>query len=345
MDAYAGVSRGVEQITVRASRRLSTDPERTVVGPMRYEVVEPMRSVRFVPRAERTPADRVRLAVRGGGAGRSSRTAPIIATATACRPTSCATTRSAWPRAGSRSTASAPRSTRTTWVSTRDHSWGVRYDVGTAADRRRSTVDPLDGLSFRMIWCPMLMERPDGTRYGCSCTSRSSPLRVCSTRSCMGGVEHPDGRVDRWTRSSPSLRYDPANRRLRGGRIHATTESRHDPHAADRGRVRHRLPPRRRPLLRVRRSPPRRMAGRPSRRGRAHRRLLRPPSKRAACTRSATRWSTSSIRKAAVRVGATVSRSSPAATRTSASPPKAPSGKPPVGPRQRSGAHPVVCTT
>ena len=47
LDGYAGVSRGVEQLTVRASRRLSTDPELTVVGPVQYEVVEPMRSVRF----------------------------------------------------------------------------------------------------------------------------------------------------------------------------------------------------------------------------------------------------------------------------------------------------------
>src|SRR5882724_13325163 len=42
MDAYAGVSRGVEQLTVRASRRLSPEPELTVIGPVRYEVIEPM---------------------------------------------------------------------------------------------------------------------------------------------------------------------------------------------------------------------------------------------------------------------------------------------------------------
>ncbi len=47
LDAYAGVSRGVEQWTVRASRRLTSDLERTHVGPIRYEVLEPLRSVRF----------------------------------------------------------------------------------------------------------------------------------------------------------------------------------------------------------------------------------------------------------------------------------------------------------
>ena len=48
MDAYAGTSRGVEQITVRASRRLSTRTGPTVIGPIRYEVVEPLRPIRFV---------------------------------------------------------------------------------------------------------------------------------------------------------------------------------------------------------------------------------------------------------------------------------------------------------
>jgi len=38
IDAYAGISRGVEQITVRASRRLSPEPERTIIGPIRYEI-------------------------------------------------------------------------------------------------------------------------------------------------------------------------------------------------------------------------------------------------------------------------------------------------------------------
>ena len=47
VDAYAGVSRGVEQWTVRASRRLAPDHDRTEVGPLHYEVVEPLRVVRF----------------------------------------------------------------------------------------------------------------------------------------------------------------------------------------------------------------------------------------------------------------------------------------------------------
>src|SRR3954449_5959816 len=46
MDCYAGISRGVEQITVRGSRRLSDDPGLLGAGPIGYEVLEPYRTVR-----------------------------------------------------------------------------------------------------------------------------------------------------------------------------------------------------------------------------------------------------------------------------------------------------------
>src|SRR3954471_9925027 len=45
MDAYAGISRGVEQITVRSSRALGGTPNRSVIGPIRYEIVEPLRQI------------------------------------------------------------------------------------------------------------------------------------------------------------------------------------------------------------------------------------------------------------------------------------------------------------
>jgi len=47
MDAYAGISRGVEQRTVRASRQLWPGPEATSVGPIHYEIVEPLRKIRL----------------------------------------------------------------------------------------------------------------------------------------------------------------------------------------------------------------------------------------------------------------------------------------------------------
>src|SRR5258708_7383198 len=47
LDGFAGISRGVEQRTVRASRLLQTDLQSMAVGPIRYEVVEPLRRLRM----------------------------------------------------------------------------------------------------------------------------------------------------------------------------------------------------------------------------------------------------------------------------------------------------------
>src|SRR6202035_2171626 len=140
MDGYAGISRGVEQRTVRASRRLEVAPELTAAGPIHYEVEE--------PRTEITPD---------------------------------------------------------TWVSTRDHSWGVRYDVGLPP-RDLEPRDPLAGLSFRMIWSPVAMERPDGTRYGLFLHYQivAGP-GFTYKQVVMGGVEHPDGTIERFVDLEPAL--------------------------------------------------------------------------------------------------------------------------------------------
>src|SRR5580698_5736993 len=46
IDGFGGVSRGREQWTVRGSRELRTAPEDTAVGPIVYETVAPLESVR-----------------------------------------------------------------------------------------------------------------------------------------------------------------------------------------------------------------------------------------------------------------------------------------------------------
>src|SRR5690348_13508812 len=46
LDGFGGVSRGREQWTVRGSRELHRDPELVGVGPIRYEIVDPLKSVR-----------------------------------------------------------------------------------------------------------------------------------------------------------------------------------------------------------------------------------------------------------------------------------------------------------
>ena len=47
VDGFAGVQVGTRQMTVRASRLLSADPETLQVGPIGYHVIEPLKSIRL----------------------------------------------------------------------------------------------------------------------------------------------------------------------------------------------------------------------------------------------------------------------------------------------------------
>lgn len=221
MDGYAGCSRGVEQITVRASRRLTPALEATVIGPIRYEVVEPLRRVRFVLE----PNDEQPVA--------------FDWTFTAALP--CALEERTHQRNLARTRVSAELvryhqigtasgwveldGARThfgddEWISTRDHSWGLRYDVGRPIEDVEQ-VDPLAGLGFRMIWSPILCERPDGTRYGIflhtvDVEGFGSTLHKVVT----GAVEHEDGTQEPILDIDlDGLAFDPGNRRLLGGEI------------------------------------------------------------------------------------------------------------------------------
>jgi hypothetical protein len=223
LDGYAALSRGPEQVTVRASRSLSSDPEATAAGPIHYEVVEPLRSVRFrlepndcqplafdwtfesvvPPQLEerthlrdqyRVSADLVRYHQTGIASG--------------------------WIELDGERTEIDPDS----WVSTRDHSWGVRYDVGPPPiDRREESAFPA-GVGFMMIWCPALLERADGSRYAMHLHFTSIEMPGFTQKTVTAGVEHPDGTVERIVDLVPELAFDPDNRRLLGGRVVATME-------------------------------------------------------------------------------------------------------------------------
>jgi len=220
IDAYAGTSRGVEQITVRASRRLSPDPELTVMGPIRYEVVQPLKQVRFVlepndvqpiafdwlfegafaPEFEhrghirqgyRVGADLVRYHQIGRCSG--------------------------WLKIDGEHIEMTPD----TWVSTRDHSWGVRYGIGQPRTDLEPPADDQNA-GFHFFWTPSYIERPDGPPYGIFMVFQHQRGTGYDTKIIWGMVEHPEGRVERMADIVPELAYHPVNRRLLGGQVHCT---------------------------------------------------------------------------------------------------------------------------
>ena len=223
-DAYAGVSRGREQWTVRGSRRLSDDPERLGAGPVQYEVIEPFRRVRFAceandvvpvsfewifeavvpPVLERRDRQHARRGYRLNAEVLRYHQIGIA---------------SGWVEVdGDRR-----EITPDTWFSTRDHSWGVRQDVGLPpTDIEGAGAGSVAQLSFRFSWSPMLLECADGSRYAVHHQHRMMRAFGYEETSVEGGIEHPDGRVEAFAALRPDLRFDPENRRVLGGTFHFT---------------------------------------------------------------------------------------------------------------------------
>lgn len=224
LDGYAGLSRGVEQITVRGSRRLFPDADLTAAGPVHYEVLEPMRLVRFSleandcqplafewiheavlpPTTEERTHQRAPLGYR------------ISAELVRYHQIGVA---SGWIEVDGERHEIDPDD----WVSTRDHSWGVRYDVGVPP----TDVDPFDPvptMDFSMFWSPCLMTDPDGTRWGLFLHLVELDGFGHHHRTVTGAVEHLDGTVERLADIRSDFTYDPRNRRLLGGTIAVTLE-------------------------------------------------------------------------------------------------------------------------
>jgi hypothetical protein len=220
MDGYGGISRGVEQITVRSSRRLSPQPDRTIVGPLQYEVVKPLHEVRFALEANSCqpiafdftftsivpPALEPRTHQRTGYR--------ISGDLVRYHQTGVA---AGWVEVDGDRTEITPE----TWVSTRDHSWGLRYDVGQPVGDLEPTED-LSGVAFRFLWSPVYMEKPDGTQYALFINYRMFDAAGVRSTEVASSIEHPSGLTDRIVDVEPDLRYDPDNRRLLGGTLNCT---------------------------------------------------------------------------------------------------------------------------
>lgn len=221
MDAFAGVSRGVEQWTVRASREIG-EHTRTTVGPISYEVIEPLKSVRCALQAQDVVPIRFDLTFTGVVPAipeerelkRSGDRRRIDSDIIRFHQTGTA---AGWVELeGSRTEVDG------TWVSGRDRSWGVRYMIGAPATDlprpRRSK-----GGGALALWSLVLCTRPDGSQYGLHVYYNSEVTPDRARTEVQGGAEEPDGSKVHFTGMQPKLRFDPVNRRLLCGVLHAVT--------------------------------------------------------------------------------------------------------------------------
>lgn len=219
VDGYAGASRGVEQWTVRASRALSADPDGIDVGPLRYEVLEPLKRVRVALEPNDVQPLAYDLLLEGS--------VPCVVEEREDRRTLTGYRRSAdqiryhqtgvvargWVELEGRRSEVTPE----TWIMTRDHSWGLRPAVGAPLPDLQP--DPMDANPPRVlaVWNPLLFTRPGGGIYAFHQYYLLYAGEGWRHEKVQGGFEFPDGRREPVQRIEPRLRFDPRNRRLLGG--------------------------------------------------------------------------------------------------------------------------------
>jgi hypothetical protein len=105
-----------------------------------------------------------------------------------------------------------------TWVSTRDHSWGVRYQVGAPLADIAPLTQP-EGTSAYVLWFPAFCTRPDGRAYGLHLYYQRFAFGDWSRLTVEGGIEHANGRTEPFVDVRPDLRFDDRTRRVLGGTI------------------------------------------------------------------------------------------------------------------------------
>ena len=221
MDGWAGISRGREQWTVRASRELAPDPETTVIGPIRYEVLEtsPAQVIRFG--LDRNDAAPVAFEWTARSEVPPFLEEPEVHTsrdryrldADVLRFHQSGTASGWYEIDGVRTTFDDTR-----WVATRDRSWGVRYLVGAPLEDLAPAQRP-PGASGYVLWFPVSCRTADGIPYAIHLYLQTFAFGGSERRTFEGAIEHADGRRERLTDIRPDLRFDQRTRRFLGGTV------------------------------------------------------------------------------------------------------------------------------
>lgn len=220
MDGYAGISRGVEQMTVRASRQLAPHSDLTAVGPIRYEVLEPLKRIRL--RLDENDNQPIAFDVVFDG----SDIPPFLENHEFRRQLGGfridndlvryhqVGVASGWLRVDGVE----HRVESNSWYATRDHSWGLRYGVGTEPGDIQPGIDASQ-FAMNFLWSPMRFAPANRAPYAIHHFYMKVPYPGVP-KTFYGAVEHADGSREPFVDLEPELHYDPANRRLRGGKLH-----------------------------------------------------------------------------------------------------------------------------
>jgi hypothetical protein len=170
VDGFAGVQIGTRQLTVRASRLLSSVPESMGVGPLGYEVVKPLDEIRLTLSENSAQPLRFELTFHASMPGFFENRDVVIHDGRAASDVirfHQAGTVSGWIEIEGERHEVNPED----WYGFRDRSWGIREHVGldpadlVPAGGHGVTGGNKAGSAFHFNWLVSKIDRADGSSY------------------------------------------------------------------------------------------------------------------------------------------------------------------------------------
>jgi hypothetical protein len=217
VDAYAGISIGKEQWTIRASRALHTDPHSINVGPIAYEVIEPLKRVKISLAANEQQPISFEIFFEA--------VIPCVMEDREDRRDSHgfrkATDQLRYHQLGRVEGWFEVKGYRQQihqheWVSTRDHSWGVRPSVGVPMPDGEPDMHQMIP-QVLAIWNPVVFTKPDGSHYGLHHYYLHFGGGGFSKTMYQGAFEGVSGKEQIIQKLSPTMTFSSPNKRLEGG--------------------------------------------------------------------------------------------------------------------------------
>lgn len=224
MDGFAGIQRGTQQRTVRASRVLASSPDDMAVGPLSFAADEPFKTIRIALAENAAQPLRFELTFHATMPAFFEKRDVVVhggRVASDVIRYHQAGTVSGWIEVDGERIAVDPDE----WFGFRDHSWGLREHVG---------VDPTDlvpgnigltgqdksAMAFHMNWLVSKIDRPDGTSYDLAYYFRDfggdGPPEFFS-----GFINESDGRQIPILHFHPEIDYRKSDRGSMGGKVTA----------------------------------------------------------------------------------------------------------------------------
>lgn len=223
IDGFAGIQRGLQQRTVRASRLLVQNPDDMDVGPLSYRIIEPFKTIRIALGANEAQPISFELTFHATMPAFFENRDVVVAQGRVASDViryHQPGTVSGWIEIDGERSEVRPEE----WYGFRDRSWGIREHVGVEPnDLVPGSLGAGGGIktgAFHFNWLVSRIERPDGSAYDLAYYFRDfggdGPPAFFS-----GYINESDGRQIPILQLYPEISYRSSDKAAMSGRITA----------------------------------------------------------------------------------------------------------------------------